>query len=300
MNCSNDASPLISVIVPVYNVSPYLGRCIESITGQTYRNTEIILIDDGSTDGSGDICDRYAAEDGRITVIHTENRGVSAARNAGIEIARGEWCAFIDSDDAIAADYLEYLYGMCVRYGSDLSCCFFIRGSDDVPHYPESVSVTEKVESGKEACAGFLTDRYLYFITVARKLIRMTTVKKFPYPVGRNHEDDATVYKYLYSSETVAVSDSVKYYYYDNPTSITALEGKRFSDDAAWAYRMMYGYFVDLGERTFARKAAYRYISYLFDHRCDEAKKLIVDFRKENLFSPNVSFKHKVKAFLYR
>ena len=300
MNGSEVGSPLISVIVPVYNVARYLERCIDSITGQTYGNIEIVLVDDGSRDDSGEICDRYAEKDGRITVIHKENSGVSDARNEGIAVAHGEWCAFIDSDDAIAPDYLEYLYGLCVKYGADLSCCSFVRSSDDLPSYPGPENPPEKAISGKEACASYLTDRYLYYITVTRKLIRMPIVRSFPYPGGRNHEDDAVIYRYLYAAERVAVSDSVKYFYYVNPTSITSLAGNCFSDDAAWAFRTMYGYFVGLGEKDLARKSAYKYIAYLFDNRCDEAKKQLLAFRKENLFSPNVSFRHKVKTFLYR
>ena len=101
--------PLISVIVPVYNVERYLPRCIESILKQTYTNFELILVDDGTPDRSGIICDRYAEKDSRIRVIHKENGGVSTARNAGIDAAKGEWITFVDSDDWVSVKYLELL-----------------------------------------------------------------------------------------------------------------------------------------------------------------------------------------------
>ena len=100
--------PMISVIIPVYNVEKYLARCIDSVLRQTYHNFEIILVDDGTPDRSGEICDEYAAKDARISVIHKENGGLSSARNAGIEAAKGQWLQFVDSDDYIA-DLLMYL-----------------------------------------------------------------------------------------------------------------------------------------------------------------------------------------------
>ena len=100
-------SPLVSVIVPVYKVERYLPRCVESILGKTYTNFELILVDDGTPDRSGVICDRYAEKDSRIKVIHKENGGVSSARNAGIDAAQGEWITFVDSDDWVAENYIE-------------------------------------------------------------------------------------------------------------------------------------------------------------------------------------------------
>lgn len=121
-------NPLISIIVPVYQVKPYIGECVESLLAQTYANLEILLVDDGSTDGSGEICDEYARRDGRVRVIHQENRGVSAARNTGLDQAKGKYVAFVDSDDAVLPDYIELLYDLLCRYQADIAACAFVRG----------------------------------------------------------------------------------------------------------------------------------------------------------------------------
>ena len=113
---------LVSVVVPVYKVEPYLERCIRSIIGQTYENLEIILVDDGSPDQCGAICDRFAQEDTRIKVYHKPNGGLSDARNYGVNRASGTYIAFIDSDDYISPHYIEYLYQLMVKYDADVSC----------------------------------------------------------------------------------------------------------------------------------------------------------------------------------
>ena len=115
--------PKISVIVPVYKVEPYLRKCLDSIVNQTYRNLEIILVDDGSPDNCGAICDEYAAGDGRIRVIHQENGGVSSARNAGLSAVTGEWVGWVDSDDWIEPDMYEYLLKNALEQNADIAVC---------------------------------------------------------------------------------------------------------------------------------------------------------------------------------
>lgn len=119
--------PLVTIIVPVYNVHAYVGECVESLLHQTYTNLEIILVDDGSTDGSGAVCDEYAEKDSRIRVIHQENQGPSAARNAGLDHASGEYAAFVDSDDVVASVFTERLYRLLRKYHADIAACAFVR-----------------------------------------------------------------------------------------------------------------------------------------------------------------------------
>ena len=114
---------LITVIVPVYNVEGYLEACVESIRNQTYQNLEIILVDDGSSDRSGEICDRFAIKDSRIVVLHKVNEGQSSARNIALDRATGEYIAYVDSDDCVTKDYIEYLYSLLVKYHADMSVC---------------------------------------------------------------------------------------------------------------------------------------------------------------------------------
>ena len=116
-------SELISVIVPVYNVEKYLDKCIQSILGQTYSNIELLLIDDGSTDSSGAICDKYVTQDSRVRVFHKSNEGVSAARNWGLDNAKGEWIAFVDADDWIDSDMYERMYNAAVQNQTDMVSC---------------------------------------------------------------------------------------------------------------------------------------------------------------------------------
>lgn len=120
---NTEALPLISIIVPVYNVKDYLEKCLQSICVQTYKNLEIILIDDGSSDGSGELCDLFAQRDGRIKVIHQTNAGQSAARNRGLAVAQGEFLGFVDSDDWIEPDMYEFLYHLLKANGADISIC---------------------------------------------------------------------------------------------------------------------------------------------------------------------------------
>lgn len=117
---------LISIIVPVYNVAAYLDRCLESLVNQTYQNLQIIVIDDGSTDGSNEICDKWAAKDRRIYVVHKENKGLSNARNDGLKVAEGEYIGFVDSDDYISIFMYEYLIYAIEKYNADISICNFI------------------------------------------------------------------------------------------------------------------------------------------------------------------------------
>lgn len=117
----NKNLPLISVIVPIYNVEQFLPKCIDSILVQTYKNIEILLVDDGSPDRCGEICDEYAQKDKRIRVIHKPNGGLSDARNAALDLMQGEWVTCVDSDDFITPDYLETLYGLCNKYNCKMS-----------------------------------------------------------------------------------------------------------------------------------------------------------------------------------
>ena len=117
------ALPLISIIVPVYNVKDYVEKCLDSICGQSYTNLEIVVVDDGSTDGSGELCDAYALKDQRVKVIHRDNRGVSTVRNEGLDIAQGEYIGFVDGDDWVDGDMYEFLYELLIVNEADISVC---------------------------------------------------------------------------------------------------------------------------------------------------------------------------------
>ena len=202
---------MISVIVPVYNVEKYIRRCIESILIQEYRNFELILVDDGSTDSSGDICEEYAKDNNRITVIHQENKGLSGARNTGISNAKGEWVVFIDSDDYISEDYLEYLYSLIKKYNAEISICGHIKtknekeNSRQLDPYEECLSKEKALEEMLYA-KKFSTSAW-------GKLYLTAFFSDVRYPFGRFSEDMFTTYKVINKAHKIVYGSQICYYY---------------------------------------------------------------------------------------
>ena len=147
-------SLLVSVIIPVYNVKPYICESLESVINQTYQNLEIIVVDDGSTDGSGEICNYYKHKDSRICVIHQENRGLSEARNTGLDTMHGEAVAFLDSDDALLPNMIEIMVQNMISTESDIVACgFFISQTVErltKEHYNDVFSIENRVVSSQE------------------------------------------------------------------------------------------------------------------------------------------------------
>lgn len=215
---NNEEYNLISVIVPVYNVEAYLDRCVESLVNQTYKNLEILLVDDGSTDSSGALCDRWALRDTRIRVIHKPNGGLSDARNTGLRAAAGELLLFIDSDDLVNVHMAEYLLNELLRQDADISICTFQDFADgqDVD-VQQSVSCEDVlVQPGRETILDIYRGKGEKTAFVAwNKLYRrkLFTEHRIEYPVGRIHEDTFTTYQLLYFADKVAVLRAPMYYY---------------------------------------------------------------------------------------
>ena len=211
---------LISVIVPVYKVEPYLKRCVDSILGQSFTDFRLILVDDGSPDDCGAICDLYASQDARIKVIHQKNQGLSAARNAGIDCVLSDkdcrWITFIDSDDWVLPQYLEYLLLASRKSETEISVCRWGRvDGNDPPEETEGLRIcTLKPE--ELLCA----DRGTGIVAWA-KLYAIRLFQETRFPVGRLHEDEFTTYRVLFETDRVAFVDNVLYCYYVNPNSIT-------------------------------------------------------------------------------
>lgn len=210
--------PLISIIVPIYKVELYLRKCVNSILAQTYQNLEIILVDDGSPDNCGLICDEYANRDSRIRVIHKENGGLSDARNAGIDIAQGEYITFLDSDDWIAPDMYECLYRAAQEYRADITICEYYncwRTSSSGPHANKV-----RIYHGQEAMEALLNldvGNYAW-----NKLFKRTLwTPDIRFPVGQLFEDVRTIYKVVQKCQTMAAIPEAKYYYRRHGLSIT-------------------------------------------------------------------------------
>ena len=224
---------LISVIVPVYNVEPYIAKCIESIQNQTHMNLEIILVDDGSKDESGDICDQYAAYDERIVVIHQENGGLSAARNAGIEVAKGDYIAFVDSDDYIGTTVYEDMLNLMKEH--DLDIIEFTAFRD------KSGTVIEGCNDGQieiyEKDDALRLAMHDGFTSVWNKLYKRDIVINIRFPEGRKFEDSAISYLYVANANRVGHINRSYYYYRLNLNSITQTS---FDPKSRWDFVLGY------------------------------------------------------------
>ena len=223
---------LISVVVPVYNVEKYLKRCIKSVLNQTYKNLEIILVDDGSKDKSGQICDEYSKKDERIKVIHKENGGLSDARNVGIENSFGKYICFIDSDDYVDVKFLENLYSIIKKYNADISVCCYKIVSENVENlkieekreYNEEV--WDKEQSYKELLLFGKLENYIW-----NKLLKKSLFNGVYFPKGKKMEDIGTTYLLLDKAKKIAKTSYVGYFYMQREGSIMSnLNGQLIAD----------------------------------------------------------------------
>lgn len=212
---------LISVIVPVYNVEKYLPQCIDSILNQTIKNLEIILVDDGSLDNSGKICDEFSKKDDRIVVIHKENNGLSSARNAGLEIAKGNYIGFIDSDDWLDEHMYEILLKLLKENNSDISCCNFFKATDNKDKIPSATNEIVKSYNNIEGLNNFYNDLYPQTVVAWNKLYKRDLFENISYPIGKIHEDEGTTYKLYYRANKITYTNRALYYYRTTPNSIT-------------------------------------------------------------------------------
>lgn len=212
--------PLVSVVIPVYNVEPYLHECVTSVVEQTYTNIEIILVDDGSTDSSGTLCDEFALSDSRICVFHKKNGGLSDARNYGIRRSHGSLISFIDSDDYVSPDYIMHLYQALVRGKTDIaatSICIFREGEPLKEHKRDTAEF--HVYDACEALEDMLYMRHLE-PNAFPKIYKKELFDTIQYPVGKLYEDIATTTKLIDKAGKIAYLDEKDYYYRIRPNSI--------------------------------------------------------------------------------
>ncbi len=208
---------LVSIVVPVYNVAEYLPRCLESLLRQTHRQLEIILVNDGSQDESGSICEAYGQRDPRIHVFHKENGGLADARNYGLRQITGAYVTFVDSDDYVADTYVEYLYRMLKREKAQVAVC----GYRETTREDGEASGSEAgvVTNGKEAVRNLFYQKGLTTSACA-KLYLSSLFQGICFPKGLLYEDVNTIYKVLLQAERVAISRRVEYFYFLRPQSI--------------------------------------------------------------------------------
>lgn len=219
--------PLISIIIPVYNVKDYLEKCLDSICGQTYTNLEIIVVDDGSTDGSAVICDKFAQKDRRVKVLHCANGGLSVARNRGMEIATGELIGFVDSDDWIETDMYQCLYDSLSGNDADVAICSSSHEEGDKSS-PLSASGVERTLTPRDCIYEMLKSKSITHC-VWTKLYKTYLWQGVPFPAGKHFEDLATMHHVIARAKKIAVIDKPLYHYLIRDGSI--MRQKYFSLD---------------------------------------------------------------------
>ena len=259
---------LISIVVPIYNVEKYLKQCIESIINQTYKNIEILLVNDGSTDNCAQICDEYAQIDERIKVIHKKNGGLSDARNSGINIAKGKYIAFIDSDDYVSEEYIEKLYNAISENNVRIAQCNFVKVTDDNTEI-EKIGYAEKnkIKSGYEMVKELYTGHWEN-ILAWNKLYDIGLFKNVRYPFGKIHEDEFTTYKILYEIQNVAIVEDCLYKYRQNDNSITGQNFKKKRLDVIIAYEERMEFFEKNDEEELYQLSLISYLGTI--RRCYE------------------------------
>lgn len=206
--------PLVSIIIPVYNLENYIAICLESVIRQTYSNIEIILVDDGSTDNSIVICNKYGNIDSRIKIIHQHNQGQSAARNAGLEVMRGEYVTFIDGDDYVHIEYINLLYQMCSCNNCQISQCSYETVYNGTFFDNKRLKEDTIVYGTKDA---FLSRRMRASVWARLYESKLFRDERFAY--GKIYEDEDMTYKLVYKAQNVALTENKLYYYYQRSGS---------------------------------------------------------------------------------
>ena len=213
---------LVSIIVPVFNVECYLNRCISSIANQTYQDIQIILVDDGSTDRSSEICDSWAEKDPRVTVAHQANGGVSIARNRGLDMTTGEYILWVDSDDYIAPETVEIMMQTALQNHADMVICDFAKGTDDHYTFDTSAEISCEQIDNITALTRIYADAHsaLHYAAPWAKLAKRSIYQDICYPEGKIFEDIYTTHKLLLRCDRIAVVDIPLFYYFQRPDSI--------------------------------------------------------------------------------
>ena len=254
--------PQISVIVPVYKVEKYLHECVDSILAQTFRDFELILVDDGSPDNCGAICDEFAAKDPRFRVFHIPNGGVSHARNVGLDAARGEYITFIDSDDLVDCRYLEILE-KAVKNGVDVAVCRHREFADGDILSAWEGETSRQVFDAENALIHLYEGCLTVPVNACCKLLRRELIGSTRFPLGKIHEDQAFTPYILYRAKKIVSCDAVLYHYRVNPASITRNTFSLRRYDDLWAIENCIRFFQERGEAKIleaARKKRQRLI----------------------------------------
>lgn len=287
---------MISVITPVYNSNKFLRQSISSILNQSYSDFELILIDDGSIDGSSEICDEYAYKDSRIKVFHQKNQGQAVARNRALDIARGKYIAFVDSDDFIHPRMFELMKAYIEQNDADIAVCNLVRGSE-LDYKWNQVPFSSKAYYGKEFLRNSVLNKEGKHWVLCDKIFKLSCFENVRLPEGRIYEDNATVYKILYNAEKVAVTDNTLYYYYTNEDSTVNQSFKLKHLDWLLVVEEMMDFFSEHQEQEMLNWANNCYLTSLADlHRkvrTNHLDKSVLNELREKLYQQYLTEKKK-------
>lgn len=300
-----ECKKLISIIIPIYNSEKYIKKCINSVIEQSYKNIEIILVNDGSTDNSLEICKSYKKIDSRIRIINQKNKGTAAARNVGIKKSKGEYICFVDSDDEIKSNYVEYLLYLINKNDCDIAIASYTVKSGK-KEYDLGIGYSEKIINQKE-CLQLLLNSKGFTVSLCSKLFKRNVFDCIIFPEGYMYEDDATIYEIILNCEKISYGNKSIYTYYVRNNSVMT---SNFSNKRLillkYADKMksdILSKYPELNE--FVEK---KYISYNFsllrqlvnsdlNKNQKEIKKRIINFLKRKkwlvLFSKNYNIKEK-------
>lgn len=278
---------MISVVIPMYNAEKYVEKCLNSLLKQTYKDLEIIIVNDGSKDNSQTICERFAEQDKRITLINTENRGAGSARNTGIEVAKGEYISFIDSDDYVCPDYYERLLHMLEKAGADIAIGKYQRISEhDEMKFINSGEVKECTNLEELLVLyGEDEDRYINAVLVTNKLFKRELFEEnVRFPIGRLIDDEFIIYKLIYKSKKIVYTDDVMYAYVQSDSSVmrTNFKEQRVHDTID-VYDEVYKFFKENGTEELNKKILIRYLSYCVELAQKTSTSTVID-NKEKIY----------------
>lgn len=288
---------LISIIVPVYNVQEYLKNCINSILNQSYKNIEIILVDDGSTDESSSICDLYVTKDNRIKVIHKENGGLSDARNMGIKSARGKYITFVDSDDYLDENYVKVLYILITENNSDIACSRMKKTdslNDKIINKNEKINIYNSIDAIKEILYQRNIDN-----SAPSKLFKKDLFENILFPVGYAFEDLDTMYKLFLQANKIVSTTNNYYLYYQRQGSILHTVKDKTINDLLTIIDNMNKNLISYGELKAPLMARTLNANFYIYNRStnkdikENSKKYIIENRKNVLKDSNISKKTK-------
>lgn len=297
---------LISIIVPVYKVEAFLEKCILSLINQSYTNLEIILVDDGSPDHCGDICDEWAKKDSRIKVIHKQNGGLSDARNAGIDIATGKYISFVDSDDWLSLDYYEILYDQIIMYNAKIAASGIVWVYDENDNNIHGKKMETKMYSAEEALETIQSNEG-FFAVAWNKLYYRELFDDIRYPYGLIHEDEFVTYRLIAKAKTLTLCQKAKYFYRQRQGSIMATLDCQKEKNVLDAYLERIILFKKEYNRLYVRDkylfcmACYTIFQLAKKQKNENVMKEVVEQRKKVSFNKKElkQFKMKEKIYIY-